>query len=245
MPVVEDNRLRLHTQELGGAGPPVVMLHGLLFGALTSWYFVAPVLARTKRVLLYDFRGHGRSERSPSGYGMRSMAADLASLVDRFSNEPVSLVGHSYGGVVALRYAIDHPHRVHRLVIVEAPLPALSEDTMKLISNQTPEEVFSLIPEALMRHRRRLRSQLLDLTVKTTLLADLQTEPDIADAEIASFPHPVLLCYGTQSPTTRSSCARLQRLLPHVQLTVIEGTHFLPFDAPEPLAEAISGFLDG
>ena len=75
------NGVRLHTTALG-AGPPVVMLHGLLIGSLASWYFTAaPALARTHAVQLYDLRGHGLSDRPVDGYDTATMAADLAALI--------------------------------------------------------------------------------------------------------------------------------------------------------------------
>ena len=94
-----------HVQELG-AGPPVVMIHGLLLGSMASWYFTAaPALARRHRVRLYDLRGHGRSSIPATGYQLPSMAADLEALMSHLGMERVHLVGHSFGGRVALTSA--------------------------------------------------------------------------------------------------------------------------------------------
>jgi pimeloyl-ACP methyl ester carboxylesterase len=104
------------------------MLHGMFLGSMTTWYFsTGPALAANRRVHMYDLRGHGRSGRPPTGYRIGDQAADLAALVARLApGEKVSLVGHSYGAVIALRYALDHPETVERLVLVEAPLPIAS-----------------------------------------------------------------------------------------------------------------------
>ena len=81
MSAVVANGLSFHVQELG-AGPPLVMLHGLLIGSLASWYFTAaPTLAQRHRVRLFDLRGHGRSEVARDGYGVGAMAGDLEALV--------------------------------------------------------------------------------------------------------------------------------------------------------------------
>ena len=129
MPIEPIGGRRIHTQVLGTNGPGVVMLHGMLLGSLAGWYLsVAPVLARSKRVLMYDMPGHGLSERTRDGYGMRRLAADLRELVIPFARgQPVTLVGHSFGGAVALRFALDYPEFVDRLVIVETPLPVVAE----------------------------------------------------------------------------------------------------------------------
>ena len=94
------------------------MLHGGWIDSLSTWYFTtAPALATTRHVLLYDLRGHGRSERPVDGYGLRSMAADLRELVDGFTSERIAVVGFSLGGAIAARFAVDHPDRVERLVL--------------------------------------------------------------------------------------------------------------------------------
>jgi pimeloyl-ACP methyl ester carboxylesterase len=125
VPIEHVNGVDLHTQALGKDGSRIVLLHGMFLGSLATWYFTTgAVLARAHRVFMYDLRGHGRSTRPESGYGVRQQAADLAVLVERFAGgEPVTLVGHSFGAVIALRYALDHPGAVARLVLVEAPLP--------------------------------------------------------------------------------------------------------------------------
>ena len=61
-----------------------------------------PSLARDYHVTAYDLRGHGRSGMPPAGYGTSDMACDLHSLLDRLDTSQIHLVGHSYGGAVAL-----------------------------------------------------------------------------------------------------------------------------------------------
>jgi len=105
----------------------VIMLHGLLVGNMTTWYWTAaPELAKSHRVILFDLRGHGLSQRAAKGYDVGRMTSDLESLVLRMTDEPVSMVGHSYGAVVALTFALRHPNRVEKLALVEAPLPPSS-----------------------------------------------------------------------------------------------------------------------
>ena len=84
MSFLELNQVRFHVQELGpgaesGESTPAFMAHGLLVDNLASWYFgAAPRVARDRRVVLYDLRGHGRSEAVRSGYDVATGAADLA-----------------------------------------------------------------------------------------------------------------------------------------------------------------------
>ncbi|MFO1323272.1 MAG: alpha/beta hydrolase [Burkholderiales bacterium] len=135
MPIESIAGLRVHTQAAGDHGPRIVLLHGMIVGSLANWYFsISPFLSRDHRLLMYDLRGHGLSERPPDGYGVGSMAADLTAIVDRFAgDEPVTVVGHSFGAIAALRFALDHPQRVHRLVVVEAPLPITASTTAEVM----------------------------------------------------------------------------------------------------------------
>ncbi len=246
---VAANGVQLHVQELG-AGPPVVMLHGLLIGSLASWYFTAgPALAARHRVTMFDLRGHGKSEPVTTGYDVRTMAADLAALVGE--REPVDLVGHSWGALVALRFAIAHPARVRRLVLVEAPLPPSSVTEMSALAGADLGAIVGALPaqmrEALVvggRRGQKLLASLEFLLGKTTLLADLAAERDPGVAELAGVRAPCLVVTGD-----RSSCAasgvRLAATIPGARHVVLPGGHYLHLDAREALTQLIGEYLGG
>jgi pimeloyl-ACP methyl ester carboxylesterase len=263
MPLVAANGVRLHVQEIGD-GPPVVLLHGLFIGSLASWYFTAaPTLARHHRVHLYDLRGHGRSERAPSGYDLGTLAADLAAVTADLGPGPIDLVGHSYGGLIALRYALDHQERVRRLVVVESPLPpsrfadlgellgASPQSAARAAANpeEVPREMVNALPDSLRsalagspRQAQRLLRSLHFLAVTSTLLDDLRAEPGISDDQLAALKRRVLCVYGD-----RSACLgvgrRLARVLPDVELVILKGGHYLHLDAREPLVHLLQEFL--
>jgi pimeloyl-ACP methyl ester carboxylesterase len=100
-----------------GGGAPVLLLHGYSDSA-GAWAPVLPHLPEAWNVAAPDQRGHGRSERPASGYTMAAFAADAARLVDALGWERATVVGHSMGGMIAQRFAIDFPERVARLVLV-------------------------------------------------------------------------------------------------------------------------------
>jgi pimeloyl-ACP methyl ester carboxylesterase len=254
MPVATYNGVSLHVQTLGAEGSPVVLLHGLLVGNLASFYFTAaPALARTHRVLTYDLRGHGKSERAASGYDVATMAKDLEAIADDFAPapEPVTLVGHSYGAVIALAYALRHPARVKKLVVVEAPLPPSSLAELDAFIARPLHEMSEALPSALSdaaarggRRGARLIEAMRFLTMESSLLSDLRRATNIPDEALASLRVPTLCAYGT-----RSSCLpvgeRLARVIPGARLSLLEGGHFLPTEAPRALSDAIVEFVDG
>jgi pimeloyl-ACP methyl ester carboxylesterase len=244
MSFVTVNGLEFHVQDLGDGGTPVVMLHGLLIGSAASWYFTAaPALARAHRVRVFDLRGHGKSQLAPSGYDVRTMASDLAGLVGK---EPVDLVGHSWGALVALRFAIDQPARVRRLVLVEAPVPPSSVTEMEAFVDGASDPRSALPPQVRVEGRRgeRLVRALARLVLETTLVSDLRAERDPDPGELAAVRAPTLLVYGD-----RSSCAvggdRLARAIPGARLVVLAGGHYLHLDARDALTRHIVEHLDG
>ena len=104
-------------------GPPggerVVLVHGLGGGAL-NWALVAPELARTRRVLVVELPGHGRSDPLPEVPSLAPYAEAALGLAESEGLLPADVVGHSLGGLVAVRAAVLRPEAVRRLVLVSA-----------------------------------------------------------------------------------------------------------------------------
>lgn len=117
MPYITVDGLRLHYLALG-AGPPVVLLHGL--GSCgEDWFLLqAPALSQRYRVLMPDLRGHGRSDRPPGPYTVPQMADDIAGFLKALGTDSAHIVGLSLGGAVAQALAVRHPERVRSLVLV-------------------------------------------------------------------------------------------------------------------------------
>jgi pimeloyl-ACP methyl ester carboxylesterase len=107
----------------------VVLIHGL-GGNHAFWYWgVARPLARHHPVLVYDLRGHGRSELVSGGYSVDEMTGDLLALLHETGVDQAHLVGHSFGGSVALNAAIRAPERVLSLTLVDVILRCFQPQT--------------------------------------------------------------------------------------------------------------------
>jgi pimeloyl-ACP methyl ester carboxylesterase len=246
MPHLDRSGLNLHVQVMG-EGAPLVMLHGLLVGSMASWYFgAAPRLARRFRVLLSDLRGHGLSSPAATGYDLPTLADDLHAMVPMAGAGSATLVGHSYGALIALRYALTHRHRVRRLVLVDAPLPPSQVPELSAFLERRPEDMVAALPQPLQdgvtggsRQGRRLLQTLKRLVTESSLLADLAREPDFTDQELAALDVPTLLIYGDRSGC-RPAGERLARVLPHAQLRFLPGGHFLPSEQPALLADLLA-----
>jgi len=110
--------ITLRYRDWGGSGTPIVLVHGLA-SSLTIWNFVAPVLAERFRVLAIDQRGHGLSSKPEDGYGFEEVGADLEAFVELIGLERPVIVGHSWGGSVAVRFGVDYPEMTRGLVLVD------------------------------------------------------------------------------------------------------------------------------
>lgn len=114
-----DDKLSIYyTDE--GQGPPVVFLHGLTLDH-RLWYRQAP-LAEEFRLVTYDARGSGASAAPDTGYDYPQLTQELLALMDRLQLEEAHMVGHSRGGGVLMRMALEYPHRVSSLTFVSSIL---------------------------------------------------------------------------------------------------------------------------
>jgi pimeloyl-ACP methyl ester carboxylesterase len=114
-----------------GAKEAIVMAHGLFTNMAVYYFRIAPMLASRFRVVLYDLRGHGQSERCAGGYTVAEMSMDLAAIADALGVGRAYVVGYSFGGLVALGAALSWPERFgERLALIEPP--SLAEDEIRV-----------------------------------------------------------------------------------------------------------------
>jgi pimeloyl-ACP methyl ester carboxylesterase len=133
-------RLRLHYVDWGNGGaPPMILLHGGQ-DHCRNWDWVAQRLRHEWHIIAPDLRGHGDSEWSATGsYTMAGYIYDLAQLIDQQRLAPVTIVAHSLGGNIALRYAGIYPEKVKAVVSIEGlgPSPkALAERAGQTIAER-------------------------------------------------------------------------------------------------------------
>ncbi len=116
---IEVRGLRLHYRDWGGqSGTPMVLLHGLASQS-HIYDLVAPLLAKEFRLVSLDQRGHGESSRPDTGYDMNNVAQDLQAFLDALGFERAIVVGHSWGGNVALQFGVQCADRAAALALVD------------------------------------------------------------------------------------------------------------------------------
>ncbi len=123
MPMISTNDINLYCEDSGGAGRPVVLIHGWpLSGA--SWAAQVPALAQAGyRVIAYDRRGFGQSDKPADGFDYDTLADDLAGIMDGLDLHAATLVGFSMGGGEVARYISRHGEDRLRSVVFAAAVP--------------------------------------------------------------------------------------------------------------------------
>ena len=121
---VDIGDLRLHAVT-GGDGPPLLLVHGWP-QTWYAWRLLMPELARDFTVVAVDQRGIGLSGKPEDGYDTGTLASDLVALMDALGHPRFALYGTDVGMPIAYALAADHPDRIERLIVSEAPLPGIS-----------------------------------------------------------------------------------------------------------------------
>ena len=150
------NGVRINYQ-VGGSGPVAVLLHGY---TQTShmWIPLMPLLASSHTVIAPDLRGIGESERTPGGYDKKTMAKDIRELVHQLAyDQPVAVVGHDIGLMVAYAYAAQYPGEVSKVVLMDAFLPGVGDwKSVWLMRDLWHFHFHGETPLALVKGRERL-----------------------------------------------------------------------------------------
>ncbi|GAB3930810.1 alpha/beta hydrolase [Kribbella albertanoniae] len=214
MAKIRVGELDVHVQRLSLADPPagseapiVVLIHGILYDSLASYYFtLGPTFAEEGMdVIMYDLRGHGRTTRPATRYRLEDHVEDLRLLLEKLEiTRPVHLVGNSYGGSIAFGLAAAHPDRVASITAIEAepPVPAwrhrLGEGLLQAKPWLATDEALAVIAEARGGHTARLSLAAGKLLQATTIAEDVLLSRTIDD-DLAALQCPVLAFFGDES----------------------------------------------
>jgi pimeloyl-ACP methyl ester carboxylesterase len=237
-----------------GDSPVVVVIHGLTVDHSGLNFTLGMPLSVSAHVVLYDLRGHGRSEVVPSGYRIADHVADLVALLDELDiAAPVHLVACSYGGVIALAAAIDHPERVASLTLVEALLPyegwgralagGLEGVAEKLAHDYTAEEAMETLDLSSPRKAMGIAKRAERLILETTLRDDTAAEVAMDAEAYARLKCRVQAVYGDESHVYWLADV-LRDALPAAELHTISGVgHLDAFLQTQMLKPLITDFV--
>jgi pimeloyl-ACP methyl ester carboxylesterase len=238
-----------------GNGSTIVLVHGL--GSRNQhWFATARLLARHHRVVFADLPGHGDTG-MPDPFSLERAEEALDHAIAEASNEPVILVGHSLGGLVAAAEALDHPSRVRGLVLVESALRPQVEAANRGALLAALDGDYAAVLRAAYESFGRDSAQGAALYAEVSQLDPTHIKPWIRLAltadlsrRAAEFNMPVLAVLAERSWGMSEAWPDVARTLGyehivHMQRLRIAGTgHFIMLDQPDELAGAIERFAD-
>lgn len=240
------------------AGVPLVLLHG----AMDSWRAMEPVLAHLPssiRAFAVTQRGHGDADRPESGYRIPDFASDLGAFLDAVGLGAAAIAGASSGGLVAQRFAVDHPDRTLGLILVGAPASLRGkpgvEDLAATVAGLTDPVAPAFVRE--FQHgtvARPVPEDLMQSVVRESLKVPARVwratfaglmEGDASD-ELWRIMAPTLVLWGDRDVFIQGDQDRFVREIPDCRLVVYEGGgHAFYWEEPERVAGDAAGFVAG
>jgi pimeloyl-ACP methyl ester carboxylesterase len=258
--------IRLAYRDFGGAGPAVLLLHGLA-GHAGEWAQTASWLISSCRVLAPDSRGHGNSERVVEDVSRQALVSDVAFVIEELEIEPAVVVGQSLGGLTALSLAASRPELTRGLVLVDAtpdgggegiddavgatiaalaswpvPFPSSAEAQMffgaRFGQGLAAEAWTNGLQEGADGWRPRF-----DLDVMARTMHEAIGHPSWEAWE--QIECPVLIVRAGNGMVEPATAAEMVRRLPHAQLVEIaDAAHDVHLDKPDAWRKVLSHFVD-
>jgi len=252
------NGTRLHYRN-EGAGEPLVFVHGLGSSG-QDWAKQVDAFADRYRVITFDVRGHGQSDKPEGPYSIPLFAADTAALLRKLEAVPATIVGLSMGGMIAFQLAVDTSDLVRRLVVVnsaaEAKLDSLKDRwiywSRRLVSNWIGMRATG----RLIAHRvfpkpeqGRLRQEFIDRWAENDKQAYLATIDAIAGWSVIDrldeIACPTLVVAADEDYTPVSVKRAYAQQIPNAELAVIEDSrHATPVERPRAFNRTLQRFLE-
>jgi pimeloyl-ACP methyl ester carboxylesterase len=252
--------------EIHGEGPNLALIEGLGYHSW-MWYRQIPSFSRHFRMLVYDNRGVGLSDKPPGPYAHTENAADLAGLLDYLGWERTHVLGVSMGGFIAQEFALAHPARLDRMVLVATgfggahmvPLPAEAVRALTPDPTLSPEEkIRSAMPLA-FSSPSWVQEHVSEFELMVAWRLEMPQPPQAAiaqamagltfdvEARLGEIEAPTLVIAGTEDHVVPPANAELlAAALPHARLDLIRGAgHLVQIEEADRFNQDVIAFLKG
>ena len=243
--------------EVSGTGDPVLLIHGTGVAATFAPQMTQPSLAKYK-LIRFHRRGFAGSSRAPVPFSMKEQAADAAALLKALGISRAHIVGHSFGGCVALQLALDQPAMVRSLVVMEPPIfdpnAAVSPFAKLESMYQAGDKLGAMSTFSQMSYGTEWRTLAarvpggaaqVEKDVDTVFQSEAPSmvKWGFGAAEAARITQPII--YVTGGGRHGGSLKQLGMWIPKLESRVVPGTtHAMLMEDPKAVAEAIAEFLN-
>jgi len=252
MPVIQVKGRAVHYQQLNEqAADTVLLVHGMFSNLAVYYFHIAPILAQHFRVVMYDMKGHGMSDRAESGYDLDAMAADMQALMQVLELPAVHLAGYSFGALVALKAALTYPKSIRRLGLIEGPDPAdkrmlegIAQYNRDMLLDYVDKHDNNTLVTGGKRKLEKMHRRFEYLFHETTIRKDMEKEHAFfEDTAIGALPHDTLLMYGRASDC-KGAGELLHNRIRKSDLVLIDGDHTVPVQQPALIGNTLTAFFN-
>ena len=261
--------VRIHYQEAGDEkAPPVILIHGFISSNLIWSHVLLPLASKGFRVIAPDLPGYGYSDKpADARYSIAEQARAVVAFMDRLRIKKAIIVGASYGGAVAATIALDHPERVHKLVLIgtvtndEAKKKLLLRVSCMPVIGDIATPLFLgsrwILKQRMQAMYRRMHKPINEKMVASRhhLLATANTHRAMIrtarawsanriEREASLIRQPTMIVWGDQDDHfPLNNAFRLRDTIPNSKLIVFRNCgHLPPTEYPDNFVEAVADF---
>ena len=236
-----------------GKGSPIVFIHGWMDDH-SLWNSQIEYFSKNYRVIAYDQRGHGRSDKPKNGYSIKTLSDDLYNFTQKLNIGQFTLVGHSLGGMAAMVFALEHPEKVSKLVLVSTG--AKSDTSIRImlwvLIHALPYSIFAdgSVDFKYYKPSKQIKAEAVDRALRTPKFAACEclrefcSNYDIRD-RVSIIKVPTLIIVGDKDTSTPVNMSRyLRREIEGSKLAIIpDSKHMSMIDRADTVNEVIGEFL--
>jgi pimeloyl-ACP methyl ester carboxylesterase len=266
MPKVKANDIEMY-YEITGSGDPLVLISGLGYG-LWWWHKMIPTLAEHYRVIAFDNRGAGQTDKPAGPYNVAMLAADTAGLMDALEIDKAIVVGHSMGGYVAQELALTQPDLIRKLVLASTNFAGpnhipITQEALAVIMNQAMDpmeymrrgaaiacapgfaEAFPEIVEEMAAYRATAPVPPAAYQAQLAVGMGLVSKEACFEDKLKTMQIPTIIFTGDSDKVVPPGNADLlAQVIPNSRVYVLENAgHHFAFDAPDRAAAALIDLL--
>ena len=242
--------------EKTGVGAPLVF-SGAWLDDLSIWEAQVKHFSSKYLTITYDQRGHGKSDKPETGrgnYSVQVLANDLGALIQKLDLEKPVIVGFSLGGMVALRFAADHPNSLSKLVLVgtcSKLVPPTGSRFLKAIGRLLPAKTFYRMlckyrfykPSEQLANAWLQRALKVDKAVAFESWGEWAEKCDLRDC-VSKLQVPTLIIVGDKDEVFLGPCIELNERIRGSQLKIIQGSgHTVSVEKPQEFNQVLEEFL--
>jgi len=244
-----------------GQGKPMIILHGL-FGSSDNWLTQAKLFSSSYKVYTVDQRNHGQSPHSDT-FDYPSFVSDLDEFVQDHSITNPVVIGHSMGGKTAMNFALTHPEKIDRLIVVDISPKAYNLEHYTIVKgllaipiekiksrNEADEILAQHVPESdvrqfLLKNLQRKSDGGFSWKINLKIISEKLENVGVDLHSKGPFEKPTLFIRGVKSKyVPDSDWDRILQIFPKAKLETMDTGHWVQAEKPQEFADVVTRWLN-